>query len=290
MVEFRMDFLSRPRSRTLTPTEVQQSLPFHVIECGEYCTGDGYYTKRDGLQNYLLIVTLEGCGRMTWGGQSCLLEPGSAVLIDCSSYQEYATLPGRTWHFLYLHLGALSVEGYRGVLLRRLTPAMLRAPQTVRERMEQLYTVAGRTNAAAHIVASDLISGILTEMVCSLTDGAESDSAFNRPDIAALAEFIRNHFYEELHIDDFMKQTRLSRHYLIHVFERQIGMSPYRYLHMCRINHAQHLLRTTDMTVVQIAYGIGYHTPAVFIRHFKSFNGITPVEYRRESVRTASEK
>ena len=89
-----------------------------------------------------------------------------------------------------------------------------------------------------------------------------------------------------MHIDDFMRFTSLSRHYLIHVFERQMGMPPYRYLHMCRVNQAQVLLKTTDLPVAEIAERVGYNSAAVFIRHFRSFMGVTPGVYRSESIRT----
>lgn len=284
MLEFNLDFTADSPTHSLTLSGVQQLLPFHAVECGQFHMGEQYYTRRDGLDNYLLIVTTEGCGRMSWLGQSCVLEPGSAVLIDCELYQDYGTMPGKEWHFYYLHFNALSMEGYRNVLLRKLTPVSLRSPDEVEKSIRRLYNVSFESNVASYATISHLISGILTEMVCSLADNGENDARLNRTDIASLTQFIRNNFDKELHIDDFIKHTRLSRHYLIHVFERQIGMSPYRYLHMCRVNHAQVLLKTTDMTVAEIAYSIGYSSPAVFIRHFKSFNGVTPRIYRSESI------
>ena len=285
MLEFRLDFRRTPRARTLTPADFPQTLPFYAVSCGEYDVGEGYFTRRDELNNYMLLLTLDGCGSMAWKGQNCLLEPGSAVIIDCNIFQEYSTVSGGTWHFLYLHLGALSMEGFRGALLDRLTPVILRSPRTVQEKMEQIYDASLRSDAVTLIVISDCIAGILTEMVCSLADALEQETVLNRPDIAELSEFIRTRFYEDLHIEDFMKQTRLSRHYLIRVFERQMGMTPYRYLHMCRINEAQRMLTSTSMNVEEIAFGVGYRTPAVFIRHFKSFHGITPAEYRKATIR-----
>ena len=284
MFEYQLDFISESPVHSLTPEDVQQFLPFHAVECGQYHVGEHYYVRRDGMKNYLLIVTTDGCGRMNWQGQSCVLEPGSAVLVDCELYQEYGTVPGQEWHFYYLHFNALSIEGYRNVLLRKLTPVTLRSLDEAQKLMKQLYRTSFKNNVAAYAMISNIISGLLTEMVCSLTEDEENTTHLNRTDVASLAEFIRNNFYEDLHIDDFMKHTCLSRHYLIHVFERQIGMSPYRYLHMCRINYAQVLLKTTDMTITEIAYSIGYSNAAVFIRHFKSFNRVTPTIYRSESV------
>ena len=132
---------------------------------------------------------------------------------------------------------------------------------------------------------SNLISDILTEMVCSLAENGKEDTALNRPDILNLAEYIRTNYRENLHIEDFCKYSNLSRHYLIRVFERQMGMPPYRYLHMCRIKQAQILLRTTYWSVAEIAEQVGYESDTVFIRHFRSLSGMTPGTYRKESIR-----
>ena len=61
-------------------------------------------------------------------------------------------------------------------------------------------------------------------------------------------------------------------------------MSPYQYLNMCRVNAAQKMLTSTDMSVEEIAVNVGYSSSAVFIRHFKSFNKKTPMAYRRDAL------
>lgn len=283
MLEKQSDFIRAPLSNVPPPDELRQALPYHIHGCGRFYTADKYYTKRDGLRNYLLLYTTDGCGQMHYQGKTCLLKPGSAVVIDCSAYQEYNTLPGSIWNFYYLHFNALSMEGFRGLLLDQLTPIPLRSPQEGERMMRKLYQLSFLATTASYIQQSNLISNLLTEMVCSLEDQTSSHLP-NRKDIADLAEYIRTHFQQELHIDDFMELTNLSRHYLIHTFEKQIGMSPYRYLHLCRVKHAQILLKTTDMTVTQIAENVGYHSAAIFIRRFKAFLGTTPTAYRGQAT------
>lgn len=286
MFGYYLDDLGGTRTHALTLDEFQQKLPFYVYNLGLFRMGDRYYTKRDGFNNYLLIYTIEGKGRMTWNKGTCMLVPGSAVLIDCNIYHEYETVPGEKWIFYYVHFGALSMEGFRNIFLRKLTPVLLRSPELVQERMEKLYQTSWREDIAGYIMLSNILSDILTEMVCSLAENQKDETDLNRTDISELAEYIRRHHRENLHIEDFMEYTNLSRHYLIHVFERQIGMPPYRYLHMCRINQAQILLRTSNMTVSEIAERVGYSSPAVFIRHFRSFIGVPPGRYRDETIRT----
>ena len=111
-----------------------------------------------------------------------------------------------------------------------------------------------------------------------------------REDIAALASFIRENFVEDLHIEDFVKETHLSKHHLIRLFEKQTGVTPYRYLNLCRVRHAEKLLRHTDIPVGAIACGVGFNSATVFIRQFRAFCGMTPREYRRRHGAEAEKK
>ena len=63
-----------------------------------------------------------------------------------------------------------------------------------------------------------------------------------------------------------------------------MGVPPYRYLHNCRANRAQQLLRATDLPVSEIGQQVGYTDPVNFIRHFRAITGTTPAKYRRESM------
>ena len=123
---------------------------------------------------------------------------------------------------------------------------------------------------------------LLTEMVCSVPDDDKKNMSSARADITELQKYIEENFACELGIDDFMSRTNLSRHYLIHMFKDHTGISPCRYMHMCRISASQKLLTDTDLSVSQISEAVGYGSAAVFIRHFKDFNNITPQKYRKE--------
>lgn len=289
MLEYRMDPLLQSKDESLnivyTPGDHARSLPFYVQNLGSLAMGERYFTRRSAMDSYLLLVTTAGSGQLTVEDQTQALPVGTAVLIDCNRFHEYRTSPGSEWHFDFLHFGALSIEGYRSILLDRLTVVPLRSLGQTRDKLKELSRFSGVGGVAADILISHQISALLAELILSLNESPGSTTGWNRPEIALLVEFIRKNFVEDLHIDDFMKVTRLSRHYLIHLFKQQIGMAPYRYMHMCRVNYAQHMLQTTEASVAEIGQSVGYGNPAVFIRHFKSFHGITPGEYRNRSLR-----
>jgi len=285
MLQYCMDIGPDSHSHSLTVDSYQLKLPFHVSTCGYFDAGERYFTTRDHLDNHLLIVTTGGAGQLRWKGTTVSLMPGSAVLIHCSTFHDYRPQTGKRWKFFYVHFSGTSMEGYQGPLFEKLKPVQLRSSEYMYDRLKEICRLAEQTDVVASILRSHLISVLLTEMVCSLAEEKSNADPLNRADISELALYIRKNFHMDLHLDDFMQITRLSRHYLIHMFQRQMGMAPYRYLHMCRINRAQILLQNTDYTVGQIAGQVGYQTSNAFSRQFRSFTGLTPAEYRQQSLR-----
>lgn len=282
MIEFELDISPESVIVNLTLNTFHQKLPFNAVHCGKFFAGKNYFTKRDSLDNYLLIVTTDGTGEMTWRAKSCILNPGSAVLIDCNTLHEYRTAHNGRWSFYFIHFNTMSIGGYSSVLLKNLTPVMLNAPGRVYDFMEDVCRISPDAQGKDYFVISNIISGILTEMICSVSGSNLPFVTPGREDITELQEYIKTNCTDELGIDSFMKKINLSRHYLIHIFKEQTGMAPCQYMHMCRVSRSQKLLTESDMSVSQIAEAVGYSGAAVFIRHFRNFNNITPDKYRRE--------
>ena len=254
-------------------------VPYSLVCCGHFYAKEKYFTKRKNLPNYLLIITVGGCGEMLYKDKRCALKEGSAVIIDCNEYQEYNTYPNEQWDFYFAHFTSPFIGAYYDFLLRELTPVALSSTESAESLMQGLYQLSFEQDILSQIKSSNILSNILIEMVSSLTKQQESTKP--RKEISKLITYIQNHFQEDLHIDDFIKLANISRHHLIRIFQNQTGTTPYKYLHICRIKQAQILLKTTDLSVNDIAYEVGYNDATVFIRHFRSITNITPLCYRR---------
>ena len=279
MLEYNLDIGSDSYWHIQTPDSTAGLFPFYITECGYFSAGEGYYTKRSALNSYLLMVTVSGSGWMKWKDKRVTLNEGDAVVIDCGAYQEYATNPGKRWCFYFLHFNGLT-DGFKGTLFQTLSPVRLRSLEAVLSRINTVDGLISQTSIKAYANQSHAVSGILTELINSTGKDPDGGTRGKRPEIEKLAAFIRDHCTEELHIDDFTEFTRFSKHHLIRMFKQQIGITPYKYMHKCRINLAQELLRRSDISVSDVAFSVGYDESVMFRRHFKSFVGVTPNEYR----------
>ncbi|GIG56782.1 AraC family transcriptional regulator [Longispora fulva] len=87
-------------------------------------------------------------------------------------------------------------------------------------------------------------------------------------------------YHEPLSLDAMAGSAFLSRFYFSRLFRSSTGTSPGRYLTAIRLYKAKNLLLETDMTVTDIAYGVGYNSLGTFISRFTRSVGISPARYR----------
>ncbi len=105
---------------------------------------------------------------------------------------------------------------------------------------------------------------------------AETDGhAFN-----VVEKYIKEHFKEQIVIQDMARQLYTSPGYLGTMFARQVGVSIKEYLHTLRMEEAVKLMTETNMSLSEIAYDVGYNNYNNFYHHFERFFGMTPREYK----------
>jgi transcriptional regulator GlxA family with amidase domain len=90
-------------------------------------------------------------------------------------------------------------------------------------------------------------------------------------------------------INELAESVNLSRSRLEHLFKDQIGMQMGDYLLECRLKTAAELLKSSDMSVKEIAHLAGYEHSSSFIRAFKNMFGTIPSDYRQSLAEMASE-
>ena len=105
---------------------------------------------------------------------------------------------------------------------------------------------------------------------------------------AECVQQVRQYLVE--HLDSRVTQAELAQRYHISLtslkgaFKQVYGLPINTYLRRCRVQHAEQLLFTTDLSILEIAQRVGYDSPSRFAAMFKREKGITPRECRR--VRT----
>lgn len=89
------------------------------------------------------------------------------------------------------------------------------------------------------------------------------------------------------HLDEILDVARLAREARMSVrtfnrrFREETGRSPGAWLAEQRVDHARHLLESTDLTVDDVARRAGLGTGASLRQHLRAAVGVSPLAYRR---------
>ena len=75
----------------------------------------------------------------------------------------------------------------------------------------------------------------------------------------------------------------ISSHYLSELLKKETGQSAKSHLQSHIINKAKNLLMSTNNSISEVAYILGFEYPQHFSKLFKLKTGLSPKEYRKTS-------
>ncbi len=99
--------------------------------------------------------------------------------------------------------------------------------------------------------------------------------------LAAAVRHLRDHACKPLLIDDLARLAGMSRTFLERLFRKHFGVSPYEQVLRHRMTQADLLLRTTRLSIPEIAERTGFATVEHFSNTFKRRLGSSPGVVRR---------
>ena len=98
--------------------------------------------------------------------------------------------------------------------------------------------------------------------------------------INKVVAYINNHLDETLDLKTLANEAALSDFHFHRIFKALKGEAIGAYITRLRLEATARLLLYTALTIEEIAFNIGYETPASLSKAFKKQYGISPTEYR----------
>jgi len=110
-----------------------------------------------------------------------------------------------------------------------------------------------------------------------------SDTAQNKETLLVkkIKNYVENYYSDySLNVTAVADAINLSPNYMSKIFKNNTGEGLLSYINKVRINHATELLRTTNISVDEIALMVGFSNSRSFRRNFQNLTGITATDYR----------
>ena len=100
-----------------------------------------------------------------------------------------------------------------------------------------------------------------------------------------IRKYIDENYKKHIGIKDICKAVGYSKSTVLNAFKSDVGMTVGAYICSVRLCAAAEMLRTSSLTVAEIAVKSGFADQSYFSKVFSAKFGITPTEYRKEESR-----
>ena len=100
--------------------------------------------------------------------------------------------------------------------------------------------------------------------------------------VEQMAGLIAQRYMQPLTVEDVGRHVGLHPNYAMGLFKRGIGTTIVDYITQHRVSHAQRLLATTSIKIVEVALNSGFASMSRFNAAFRQECGCAPREYRQQ--------
>lgn len=100
--------------------------------------------------------------------------------------------------------------------------------------------------------------------------------------------FIEVNMSEPIRLQDIANAAALSPFHFSRAFKKAKGITPMRYVLICRVNAAKKMLENPDIQQASISYACGFSSDSHLCTAFKSITGMTTTAWRKLSVKAVA--
>ncbi len=265
----------------LSPPEGREKLLYYPLSVGYFDCKPSYTLSRNLFSSYLLIVMLTGTLTYETLQSRGTARAGQVLLLDCNTPHSYAALGKCSFTFVHF-AGAQSKTLYEEIIR---SGGNLIRPADVNMLHESIGEMLACMKQEKHIgeaAASSMLYGMLMQLLDAA--GALGSRSMADPVVDQAIAYIRNHLTAKLTVDEIAAAVGYSPSYFSRLFAAETGMSPYQFVVRSRVEQAQLLLRTTHLSVQDIAFQTGFNSAANFCYTFRRILGVSPHEFRKRPM------
>lgn len=141
---------------------------------------------------------------------------------------------------------------------------------------------------ALSVETADTLDDLLASSLKHLAEISESKKYSSH--IVEILNIINKEYQKELTLKEVSERLYLNNVYLGQIIKRETGASFAELLNRKRIKKAQQLLITSDTSIEEICFQVGYTNIGYFYKIFKRFCGESPKSYRQQLVKKSEKE
>jgi AraC family transcriptional regulator len=103
-------------------------------------------------------------------------------------------------------------------------------------------------------------------------------------------EMLKENLNGHISLDKIAAQCNLSAGHFSRAFRKSTGVAPHQWLQQFRVNEAKELLRSSKLSLLEIALSCGFSDQSHFTRVVTQLVGVSPGAWRRENMATGRQR
>ncbi len=245
-----------------------------------------------------LIYTAGGSGTMRIAGTTYTMTPGSVSVFQANTRYCFAPKPyldlivldfdyTQDWSGTESFLVPCPVSSYLPDLAHRNmefsdapvlnAPLFLDNAAFLEVSLQRIVTEFQEKRLFYRGMASTLFKSVLFDLVRFACLGSEQNTL-----VKQIMDYIGKNLSEPVSNVQIGAHFNYSPNYLNRLMQRHTGKTLHQYVLQQRINTALKLIQTTNMTIAEIALGLGFNSPSHFSYCFRNETGFTPMQFREK--------
>ncbi len=209
------------------------------------------------------------------GAEPLVVEPGSFLLHPAATPNTLRTGPAGFCDKVSFGLcGTFLTAFMANSAIRPSRTIQLPDPGSVFRILEQLFQLMKPHNPEY----APKIAGLTLELLLQLEAAAKRPLPEPLGDGVYILESQIRYPYK---ISELEKELNISKSKLLKLFRTHFQMTPKQFYRKRKMEHAAHLLRTTELTIKDISAEVGYPDQLTFSHEFKKHCTLSPLEYRK---------
>jgi len=234
-----------------------------------------------------LFYVMEGSGRYFVGKREYAIQAGNLVICNANILHGEAPFQDYAMQSYCCVLGNVNIP--EQPLNTLMAPAYNPILQLTDNKpvIEHILLALHNLNIqpAPNRPVCEMLANALLEVVYNefLSKKATNDFTVQKTEdlIRNITEYLDEHFMEDISLQHLGDIFHMSHYHLAHIFKKETGESPIKYVMHRRIGEAQNFLMNSDMPIGKIGEMLGFGEHCHLNTMFKKYTGVTPSQYRK---------